>query len=214
MRKLREARQLLAADARRVEAFEPEEQLGGLCRREERAGGLEQDGVLLLDVLAQQRGVRACRRRGHTRVAVRDAHNVGRRREQFLETKLAQALADTGVQVSLAAESEGAVVGFLLARVYYGEFGRVEPVAVLDTLAVDPKVARAGVASALLAQLRTNLLGLGIPVLQTEVAWDQQDLLSFFHHAGFRPAQRLCLDLDLHAARLRAEEREAAAQLA
>jgi hypothetical protein len=53
------------------------------------------------------------------------------------------------------------------------------------------------VASALLDQLRTNLLGLGIGTLQTEVRWDSPDLLSFFQHEGFTIAPRICLDLDL-----------------
>lgn len=134
-----------------------------------------------------------------------DAKIIGRRREEYFKVKLAQALANTGVQVSLAAEQQGRFAGFTLARVYYGEFGRFEQVAMLDTLGVDPAFAGAGVGAALLAQLRTNLLGLGIPVLQTEVAWEQQRLLSFFHHVGFQPAPRLCLDLDLQASRRRQE---------
>jgi hypothetical protein len=57
------------------------------------------------------------------------------------------------------------------------------------------------VGAALLGQLRTNLLGLGIGSLHTEVGWDSPDLITFFHHEGFVPAPRLCLDLDLRAAR-------------
>lgn len=132
-----------------------------------------------------------------------DAKVTGRRREEFYKIKLAQALADTGIQVSLAADLDGALVGFLLSRVYYGEFGLIEPVAVLDAFAVRPDVAGHGVGRALMRQLRTNLLGLGIPRLQTEVHWDDQRLLSFFHHLGFRPAPRICLEQDLERARRR-----------
>jgi ribosomal protein S18 acetylase RimI-like enzyme len=130
-----------------------------------------------------------------------DARVTGRRREEFFKLKLKQALADTGIAISLAAELDGGFVGFLLARVYYGEFGRMEPVAVMDALAVQPDVRGRGVGSALVDQLRTNLLGLGIPRLQTEVAWENLDLIAFFHHEGFRPAPRLCLDLDLEKTR-------------
>jgi hypothetical protein len=56
-------------------------------------------------------------------------------------------------------------------------------------------------------QLRTNLLGLGIRTLRTEVEWEDQKLLSFFHHQGFRPAARLCLDQDMEAARALDEQR-------
>ncbi len=126
-----------------------------------------------------------------------DAAASGRRRERFLEKKLTQALADTGIAMSIGAELDGHLVGFLLARVYYGEFGVMEPSAVMDVLGVHPDYRGRHVASALLDQLRTNLLGLGIGTLQTEVRWDSPDLLSFFQHEGFAIAPRICLDLDL-----------------
>lgn len=126
-----------------------------------------------------------------------DAKNVGRRRDEYFKVKLQQNLVETGIQVSLAAELDRCFCGFLLARVFYGEFGTLEPVAVLDTLDVHPDFRRRGVGRALLRQLRVNLRGLGVGRLQTEVAWDDQALLGFFHGEGFRPAERLCLDLDL-----------------
>ncbi len=126
-----------------------------------------------------------------------DAKVVGRRRDEFLKLKLRQAFADSGIAVSLAAEVEGRVVGFLLARVYYGEFGVTERVAVLDVLGVHPDSRGRHVGAALIDQLRTNLLGLGLRTLQTEVSWQDGDLMAFFRHEGFVPAQRLCLDLDL-----------------
>ncbi len=130
-----------------------------------------------------------------------DAASVGRRREQFLDLKLGQAVADTGIAMSLVAEIDAHVVGFVLARVYYGEFGVMEPAAVLDVIGVDPGFRGRHVAAALIDQLRTNLLGLGIPRLQTEVPWDNSDLLTFFQREGFVMAQRVCLDLDLERTR-------------
>lgn len=134
-----------------------------------------------------------------------DARTSGRRREEYFKMKLQQALVESGIKVSLAAEQDGRFAGFCLARVFYGEFGSAEKVAVLDTLGVQPDLEGRGVGSALLRQLRTNLLGLGIKTAQTEVSWDDQRLLSFFQHAGFRPAPRFALDLDLEAARRREE---------
>ncbi|HEX6852613.1 MAG TPA: GNAT family N-acetyltransferase [Candidatus Polarisedimenticolaceae bacterium] len=126
-----------------------------------------------------------------------DARNTGRRREEFFRLKLQQNLVESGIKVSLAAELDGAFVGFLLARVFYGEFGRLEPAAVLDTIDVHPDFRNRGVGRALLRQLRVNLRGLNVPRLQTEVAWENPDVLMFFHHEGFRPSPRICLDLDL-----------------
>jgi GNAT superfamily N-acetyltransferase len=130
-----------------------------------------------------------------------DAKVVGRRRDEYFKLKLQQNLAETGIKISLAAEMEGCFCGFLLARLYYGEFGTPEPVAVLDTFGVHPDFQRQGVGTALMEQLRTNLAGLGVTRLQTEVSWDDPMLLRFFHGQHFRPAERFCLDLDLTARR-------------
>jgi ribosomal protein S18 acetylase RimI-like enzyme len=126
-----------------------------------------------------------------------DAAAVGRRREAFLALKVKQAFGDTGIASSLVAEADDHVVGFLLARVYYGEFGVLEPAAVLDVLGVHPDYRGRHVAAALVDQLRTNLLGLGIPTLRTEVQWTSIDLLQFFQHEGFTLAPRLSLELNL-----------------
>ena len=126
-----------------------------------------------------------------------DAAAIGRRRERFLAQKLTQALSDTGIAMSLAAVLDDHVVGFALARLYYGEFGVMEPAAVLDVLGVHPDYRGRHVAAALVDQLRTNLLALGIRTVQTEVPWTSADLVTFFQHEGFTIAPRLCLDLDL-----------------
>lgn len=134
-------------------------------------------------------------------VIMLDAKNVGRRREEFFKLKLKQALSDTGITVSLAAEVKGAFVGFLLARVFYGEFGVTERVAVMDVIDVHPAFRGLHVATALLDQLRTNLVGLGIGVLRTEVGWENTELLGFFRREGFVMAQRVCLDLEVAVTR-------------
>lgn len=136
------------------------------------------------------------------RVVALDALVSGHERRGYLEHKLATHLLDSSVEVSLGAEVDGILVGFLLARVWTGEFGATEPVAVLDTLGVQPAFQHRGIGEALLDQLATNLRGLEVRRLRTEVDWNAFPLLGFFHGQGFRPAPRLCLELDLagHAA--------------
>lgn len=152
--------------------------------------------------------VRNLRPRDFNAVVALDARVTGRRREEYFRIKLDQAMKETGVMVSLAAEVDGAFGGFLLSRVYYGEFGELEAAAVLDTIGVDPAFRGKGVGRALLAQLRTNLLALGITTLHTEVSWDGQDLMGFFHREGFRPSTRLCFDLDLEGHRRRGDQED------
>lgn len=126
-----------------------------------------------------------------------DRKIVGRSRREYLSRKLEVALRDSSLCISLAAEAEGAVAGFLMGSLYYGEFGLPEPVAILDTIEVDPDLRQRRIASALLRQLVVNLRALGIERVQTEVDWMQRDLLAFFARAGFRPAPRFCLELRL-----------------
>ncbi len=145
--------------------------------------------------------VRGLRPEDFDAVVAIDAKSVGRRREEFFRVKLEENLAATGVRISLAAEIQDGraslFVGFLLARVFYGEFGRTEPAAALDTIAVHPDFQGRGVGAALLEQLKRNLRGLRVGSIQTEVSWDDPRLMTFFQHEGFRPAARLALDLPL-----------------
>ena len=120
-----------------------------------------------------------------------DRRVSGRQRRAYLCRSLAETLADSAVRVSLAAFGDGAVAGFVMARVDYGDFGRTEPVAVIDSIGVDPLQMRQGVGRALLSQLFFNLAALGVERVETVVAWGDWTLGAFFDAAGFRPSQRL-----------------------
>jgi ribosomal protein S18 acetylase RimI-like enzyme len=120
-----------------------------------------------------------------------DRHAMGRERGCYIRTLMAEALDRAGVRVSLVAEIDGMPVGFVMARVEYGDFGRTEPAAIVDTIGVDPDFRRTGIASALLSQLVVNLGGLGIERIETEVAREQFDLLGLFYRWGFAPSQRV-----------------------
>jgi len=120
-----------------------------------------------------------------------DRNGVGRERDAYIRARMAEALDNAGARVSLVAEVDRVPVGFVMARMEYGEFGRTEPAAVIDTIGVDPRSRHMGVASALLSQLVVNLRGLAIDRIETEVAREQLDLLGLFYSWGFAPAQRL-----------------------
>lgn len=120
-----------------------------------------------------------------------DQRHTGGDRRGFLRRALGEALADSAVRVSLAAHVDGSVAGFVMARMDYGDFGRVEPTAVIDTIGVDPLRARQGIGRALLSQLLLNLHGLGVERLETVVAAGDKALAAFFYDTGFRPSERL-----------------------
>jgi predicted N-acetyltransferase YhbS len=124
-------------------------------------------------------------------VARVDRRLTGRDRRGYLCRTIREALADSAVRISLAARVDGGVAGYLMARLDYGDFGRVEPVAVIDTMGVDPLRARQGIGRGLLAQLFVNLRGLGVERVETVVAPDALELMGFFVRAGFRPSERL-----------------------
>ena len=127
------------------------------------------------------------------RVVRIDAHAVGRSRREYYTKKLCEVLTDSGIRISLAAECEGELTGFLLGRLYYGEFGLPEPTAIIDSIGVDPAWRGKHVGWALLSQLETNLRGLGIESIQTQVAWNDFGLAKFLAADGFEPAPVLCL---------------------
>jgi len=122
-----------------------------------------------------------------------DRRHTGRTRTRYYERRLAESLAGSGVRLSLVAELDAHPVGFVMARVDFGEFGHVESEAVIDTLGVDPAYSHRGVGSALLSQLLANLAALRVERVRTEVDWNDFGLLTFLARAGFRPAQRLVL---------------------
>jgi predicted N-acetyltransferase YhbS len=123
-----------------------------------------------------------------------DRRITGRDRTAYFRAKLDEALHESDVRISLVAEQDGGAVGFIMARVDFGEFGSVQPVAVLDTIGVDPDYRDRGIGRALLSQLLINLMTLRVERLRTEVDWREGELLGFLDRCGFRPSQMLSLD--------------------
>jgi ribosomal protein S18 acetylase RimI-like enzyme len=120
-----------------------------------------------------------------------DRRITGRDRRPYIERVVDEALADSAVRVSLTARVDGVVAGFVTARTDFGDFGRSEPVAVLDTIGVDPDYAHHGVGAALVSQLFVNLEGLRIERVETVVGRENFALLGFLYALGFEPGERL-----------------------
>ena len=116
---------------------------------------------------------------------------VGRDRTAYIQSNLDEAMDDSAIRVSLTARLDGVIVGFLMARADMGDFGRTEPVAIIDTIGVDPEYAHRGVGHALVSQLFANLGALKVERVETVVAPDHLQLLGFLYDIGFTPSRRL-----------------------
>jgi ribosomal protein S18 acetylase RimI-like enzyme len=121
-----------------------------------------------------------------------DRRITGRDRTDYFKRKMEEALYESDLRISLVAERREGPVGFIMARLDYGSFGRLEPVAVIDTLGVDPEDRGQGVGRALLSQLLVNLSTLRVERVRSAVDWSNQELFAFLDHCGFKPSQELC----------------------
>lgn len=126
-----------------------------------------------------------------------DEQAMGRSRQAYYAAKLDRALNESQLVVSLAAEVDGHVVGFVLAQLHYGEFGQTEPTAVIDSIGVDPRFRGKHVGQALMRQLLMNLRALNVDHVETQVEWSHFDLLRFLQGQGFAPSHRISLVLNL-----------------
>jgi ribosomal protein S18 acetylase RimI-like enzyme len=127
-----------------------------------------------------------------------DRRITGQDRSAYYARKLEEVFGESAIRMSLVAEIDSHPAGFIMARVDSGEFGHTDPEAVMDTIGVDPRHDREGVATALLRQLIGNLGGLRAEALRTEVAWNRFGLLGFLDRMGFHQHTRLALRLGLN----------------
>lgn len=126
-----------------------------------------------------------------------DAKLTGLDRSAYIAAKFREMLDESGIRVSMVAEDAGIVTGFIMARVDYGEFGKVAKTAVIDTIGVHPAYAGSGVGHALLSQLLINLSSLHVESVRTKVEHENYGLRNFLSRRGFKPSQRLLLTREI-----------------
>ena len=114
-------------------------------------------------------------------------------RTEYFQRHFDEALSESAISISLAAECDGQVVAYAMARVDYGSEGRVEPTAALHTIGVAAAYAGQGFGVAILSQLIDNLSALHVESIETEVSSNSFGLLRFLYRFGFVSSQRLLL---------------------
>jgi len=125
-----------------------------------------------------------------------DEKVLGENRRNYWERKL-ELMDNKFSQVSLVAEVEGEVQGFILGDVSGWEFGVPETVGWIDTIGVDPAFQKKGLATALSRELIQNLKALRVKTIYTLVSWNDWDLLQFFHSMGFTRGDMINLELKI-----------------
>jgi len=125
-----------------------------------------------------------------------DEKVLGESRKDYWERKLAL-MNDKATQVSLVAEMDGEIVGFILGDVSGWEFGVPDTIGWIDTIGVEPDYQKKGLATALTGELVKNLKALGVRTIYTLVSWDDWDLLQFFRAMGFTRGDMINLELKI-----------------
>jgi predicted N-acetyltransferase YhbS len=125
-----------------------------------------------------------------------DEKVLGERRKDYWQNKL-RLMSDKSSLVSLVAELDGKILGFILGDVSGWEFGVPDTIGWIDTIGVDPAYQKKGLATALANELIKRLKTIGVQTIYTLVSWDDWDLLQFFHAMGFTRGDMINLELKI-----------------
>jgi len=125
-----------------------------------------------------------------------DGKVLGENRRNYWERE-SELMKNKVSQVSLVAEVEGKVVGFILGDISGWEFGVPDTIGWVDTIGIDPAYQKKRIATALASELIKNLKALGVRSIYTLVSWNDWDLLQFFHAMGFARGDMINLELKI-----------------
>lgn len=119
-------------------------------------------------------------------------------RPEYYETKFARALDQKDrLVLSLVAEVDGKVVGFVMCELFVGEYGIPATTVTLDTIGIHPDYQRIGVGKQLMEEFIGHLRKAGVEKVNTLVDWNDWQLIRFFSANGFEPAKTINLELTI-----------------
>ena len=99
---------------------------------------------------------------------------------------------------SLVAEKEdGTVVGFVMGKLYIGEYGISDEKATLDTIGVDPDYQHKGIGQQLISEFIDHLRSLHVQKVDTLVDGNDSKLMHFFTENRFIPSKTINLERSL-----------------
>ena len=128
------------------------------------------------------------------RIVEIDTKILGQPRPEYWEMKLELVEKHSPI-VSLVAEMDGKVIGFIIGDASGWEYGVPEDVGWIDTIGVDPAYQRKGIAQILFREMIDHLKKVGVTTIYTFVNWSDWSLLQFFNSMGFTKGDMFNLEL-------------------
>src|SRR5512140_2910063 len=125
-----------------------------------------------------------------------DAQITGRSRRAYFERRLQAALRAPVLHAQFAAEEDGVLEGYVLARKLEGEFGGVDPALRLEVISVRPGEQGHGYGDALLGALEAYAHEHGIREVRTQAAWKDHGMLGFLDPSGFSLGRSQLIDCE------------------
>jgi len=127
-----------------------------------------------------------------------DSHASGFIRNLYFERKFKRIFGeDARLLISLAAEMNHKLVGYIMGEANTGEYGIPEPVASVDTIGVDPEYQKLGIGRILLEDFCSLAAKAGVELMTTLVTSEDPDLIAFFERHKFRKAKMVALERPL-----------------
>ena len=118
----------------------------------------------------------------------------GHSRRNYIERRLAAALREPALHAQFAATDGDSLVGYVLARLLIGEFGRPQPGLRLEIVGVHADARGMGVATQLMQALMAHARKRGLTEANTSAAWNDHSMLRWFDAMGFTLAADRWLD--------------------
>lgn len=125
-----------------------------------------------------------------------DAQAFGAQRPAYYEQRLAAFDAGNthAPAIFLTADYHDTVSGFVMGTLAYGEFGLSQTTALIDSIAVHPRLQRQGIGQRLIEAFIEESRRRGAASVYTLVNWDNWNLLKVFHSLGFGLAATIPLE--------------------
>ena len=139
-----------------------------------------------MDTIAlREIAIRALARDDLDAVVAIDAAIEGHSRRDYIERRLAAALREPDLHAQFAATDDGTLVGYVLARILVGEFGRPDPGLRLEIVGVRADARGMGVGTQLMQALMAHARKRGLTDANTSTAWNDHSMLRWLDAMGF-----------------------------